>query len=329
MAINRSSNESCLFLTYNYDQIDYGRVAYMTACVLATAMIIPSMFLNILLLISMHSSAALRKPSTLLLYSLSVSDLLIAVALLPVYLLKKIAELSNNFSLYCPTGVYTYIVGYLLSTVSLFTMTFIAIDRYLIVHSGVKYPEIITRTRLTIAVTIIWITAMILSSGQLYFPRTATFQTVGVFLAICITITATTYIKTMYTLKTSTKHARELSESSERLSNVARYRKSTATMLIVFVVFLLCYFPYFCVAIVIAFTGEGTKGVGSAESIATSITYARSCINPVILFLRIREIQTAAKLTLRTFCRKTRQHEQRSKNGSTRRVSKESISTKL
>jgi hypothetical protein len=72
-------------------------------------------------------------------------------------------------------------------------------------------------------------------------------------------------------------------------------------MLLVFVAFMICYVPYLCTIVAINILGEERNGIGSAESIATVITYMRSSINPVILFWRMREIQLAAKIILRKF----------------------------
>jgi hypothetical protein len=147
MAFNISSTRPCSFLTYNPNEVKYGRGLYQTACVVAILLIIPSTILNLLLLKSMHSSMALRKPSTLLLYNLSLSDLLIAVVQLPIYIVKKIGQLDYDYELYCATATYAYVVGFMLSTTSLFTVTAISIDRYLIIHKGVHYPEQVTTVR--------------------------------------------------------------------------------------------------------------------------------------------------------------------------------------
>jgi hypothetical protein len=244
---------------------------------------------------------ALRKPSTLLLYNLSLSDLLIAVVQLPIYIVKIIGELNYDYELYCTTATYAYVVGFMLSKTSLFTVTAISIDRYLIIHKGVHYPEQVTNVRDAIVVVFIWASAILQSGLQYIVRRKDTVKIAGAFLAICVAITTASYCKMICTLRKMKIEASQLSECTNKLSSVARYRKTTVTMLLVFVVFMICYVPYLCTTVAISILGEARNGIGSAESIATVITYARSSINPIILFWRMREIQLAAKIILRKY----------------------------
>jgi hypothetical protein len=222
------------------------------------------------------------------------------VALQPVYVAKKVAELNDHFTLYCKTGIYTYITGYLLAIASLFTVTAISVDRYLIVHSGVKYSFRITQGRMIVTVVLIWVFAILLSTAQLYFPRSATFQAAGAGMAICILITTASYAKIVFTLRKNKVGVQQLNQSTQRNNaiNVARYEKSAKTMMYVYVVFVICYLPYLCTMVVGSVLGESFGGIGSAESIATAIAYTKSTINPLILFWRIRQIQNAAKTFL-------------------------------
>ena len=294
-----SGNQSsyiCFFLTYNLQEIDNGKTVYLTSCVLAALCILPSIALNACLIRSRCGSANLKKPSTVLLHNLSLSNLLMGLILQPVYLVKKIAELDNNFPLYCIMGTYTYIVGFILATVSLFTVTAIAVDRYFIVHSGVEYSLIITQRRIVITVTFIWIIAIILSTGQLYLPRSATFPAAGIGMGICVTITTASYIQILKTIRQKKAASLALNErAASNSANVMRYIKTSITMMLVCVVFIICYVPYLSTMIVGAVLGESFNGIGSAESLATVITYIKCWINPLILFWRIQEIQTSAR----------------------------------
>lgn len=299
MAYNMTFPKNCSFLTFNREEIMFGRVYYLTAFILSALLLLPSAFLNLLLLRSMYLSLALKKPSTLLLYNLSVSDLLIALVQLPIYLVKKVAELSYNFELFCDFGIHAYFFGYLFSAVSLLTVTALAIDRFLIIHKGVHYFEYVTKTKVIVTVVLIWGISILLSSLQHFISRKIEFMVAGFFVAFCFFVTIYFYCKMLLKLRKTKLEASQLSESATEISSIARYRKITVTMLILFMVFIFCYLPYFCTIITINIIGDAKKGVESIECVATVLTYTRAFINPLILLCRTSEIKEAAIFIIR------------------------------
>jgi len=251
---------TCLFMTFDQQQIQDGRIIYIAAAILATLFILPSVLLNGLLIRSLGTSSTLRKPSSLLLYSLAISNLLMGAVLLSA----------------------------------------IAVDRYFIVHWGIQYSNRVTQRRMSDTVILIWVSSVVISKAQLYLPRTLTFPAAGSGMAICVVITTASYFRILITLRKRKMEVRNLNEVSlgHQSGNVERYGKSAVTMLFAYVVFILCYLPYLCTVVVGSILGESFTGIGSAESIVTTITYLKSTINPLILFWRIKEIQNAARITI-------------------------------
>lgn len=291
--------KNCSSLIFNTEEIKFGRVYYLISFVLAAVQLLPSAFLNILLLRSMYLSLAFKKPSTLLLYSLSVSDLSIAVVQLPIYLVKKIAELSYNFELFCAVAPHSYFFGYLFSAVSLFTVTALSIDRFLIIHKGVYYSEYVTKTKVIITLVLIWGFSIFLSSLQYYIPRKNEFKIAGFNVALCFFVTITFYCKMLLKLRKTKLEASQLSESATEVSSISRYRKITVTILILFMVFIFCYLPFFCAVIAFSFIGNARRGAESTECVVTVIAYMRTFINPIILLCRTSEIKEAAVVIIR------------------------------
>ncbi|XP_031555821.1 histamine H2 receptor-like [Actinia tenebrosa] len=291
--------KNCYFLIFNREEIMFGRVYYLTAFIWSALLLIPSAFLNLLLLRSLYLSLALRKPSTLLLYSLSVSDLLIAIVLLPIYLTKKVAELTYNVELFCFIGKHSYFFGYLFSASSLFTVTALSIDRYLIIHKGVHYAEYVTRTKVTITVVSIWVISIFLSSLQFVIPTNGVSTLAGFVTAICFFVTVVFYYKMLLKLRKTKMEASQQSESATEISSIPRYRKVTRTIMILFMVFIFCYLPYFCTKIVMSIIGDAKKGVESTECVVTVLTYTRAFINPVILLCRTSEMKEAATFIMK------------------------------
>lgn len=299
MAYNMTFPKKCSFLTFNPDEIMYGRVYHLTSFILGALLILPSAFLNLLLLRSIYLSLAFRKPSTLLLYNLSVSDLLIAVGIMPIYLTKRFAELTYDFELFCTIGLHVYVIGYAFSAVSLFTVTALSIDRFFIIHKGVHYSEYVTKTKVIITVALIWVVSIVLSSLQYFISRKSEFMIAVVVVTLCFFVTVTFYCKMLLKLRKSKLAASQLSESATEIPSIPRYRKVSVTMLTLFMVFIFCYLPYICTIIVISIIGKARKGVKSMETVANVMTFMRVFINPVILLCRTSEIKKAAIFIIR------------------------------
>ena len=299
MRDNGSTGQRCYFLTFIPQDIDQVRHIYIMAASLDTILILPTIILNILLIISLYRSPQLNKPCTKLLYSLAISDVLVGMVIEPAYLTKKIAELQHRFDIYCSTGMITYIGG-LLTCVSFFNLTAIAVDRYLVVHSGTKYQTIVTNTRVTCLIITLWSIAGFLLSAQVYTPRHLYFKLTALFMAACVVVASGCYIKCFVTLR---RHKREVNtllsvnSTKQENTNVHRYRKSIYTMLYIFLIFNLCYLPYLCTAVSAGILGE-SAAIWGAESLSSVIIYANSLINPIVLFWRMKEIRKAVTTTI-------------------------------
>ena len=295
------SNESqrCHFLTFDADKIDQVRSVYIFTASLDAILILPTTLLNILLIISLYRSSEIRKPSTKLLFSLAMSDVLVGLITEPTFLVKKIAEFSHNFAVYCKSGGITYVIGGALGCVSFFTHTVIAIDRYLVVHKGTKYPFLVTNTRVLLITLAIWVATFALYTAQLYSPRSLYFKVVAAVMVTSVSMAAACYIKCFFTLRNKKKLIETLSEETDkqRARNIYSYKKSMYTMAYVFVAFNLCYLPFFCTSVSAWIVGE-SGAIWGAESISSVIIYSNSFINPVILFWRMKEIRKAVAVTI-------------------------------
>lgn len=299
MAYNLTFPKKCSSLGFSSEEIMHGRVYHLTAFIVGALLVLPSAFCNLLLLRSMYLALAFRKPSTLLLYNLSVSDLLIAVGLLPVYLTKRYAELTYDFELFCDITVHGYVFGYLFSSVSLFTVTALSIDRFLIIHKGMHYSEYVTKTKVKITVAFIWIFSTFLGSLVYFISRKTEFIVAGIVISLCFFVTIAFHCKMLLKLRRTKREASQLSESATEIPSIPKYRKVSVTMLILFMVFIFCYLPVYCTIIAINIIGDSRKGAKSMENVGNVITFMRIFINPVILLCRTSEIKEAAIVIIR------------------------------
>ncbi|EDO45007.1 predicted protein [Nematostella vectensis] len=211
MASN-SSSRTCFFLVYDHERILRARNAYIAAAVFNCITMLPAIVLNVLLMMGMYRSPALRKPSTLLLYSLSASDLLLCMIVQPGYVAKKVGRLTDSFSLYCKSGILTYTMGVLLNGVSFLNLTAIAFDRFLIVTSRIHYQEKVTKQRVIATIASIWILMTVLPIIQFWVTRATAFMITATFIISCIVITTLCYV-----LYTQIKPAENLKDIRQQL----------------------------------------------------------------------------------------------------------------
>ncbi|EDO40378.1 predicted protein [Nematostella vectensis] len=291
-----SMTRHCFFLVYDSKRILLARDAYIAAAVINCITLLPAIILNVLLMMAMYRSPAFRKPSTLLLYSLSSSDLLIGLIVQPAYIAKKVGELTDNFNLYCQNAFLIYNFGKVLTGVSFLTLTLISVDRYLLVTSGIDYPTKVTNYRVGFVIALSWLFMIAIIITQHFIPNRATvFILIALLIGSCVAITTICYVMALHKIRRQKNAIRLASGPRSQLqANTARYKKFIITMIWVFVVFLLCYTPYMVATTLAAVIGE-TASIWSAESLCGVIAYSHSCLNPAILFWRMAEIRNAGK----------------------------------
>ena len=90
----------------------------------------------------------------------------------------------------------------------------------------------------------------------------------------------------------------QLRVSNTQATELLRERKSVFNALIVYVVFLACYFPYLCLMILITASGP-TTAIIMAEMVAVLLVFLNSMLNPFIYCWRYQEIKESVKNVLK------------------------------
>uniref|UniRef100_A0A671S8W3 G-protein coupled receptors family 1 profile domain-containing protein n=1 Tax=Sinocyclocheilus anshuiensis TaxID=1608454 RepID=A0A671S8W3_9TELE len=112
-----------------------------------------TVFLNLLVIISISHFKKLHTPTNLIILSLAVADLLIGLIIMPVDAIKLIKTCWYFGDTYC--GLFVITLGLLLST-SLSNLVLIAVDRYVAVCHPLQYPQKITTTKTLISICVSW-----------------------------------------------------------------------------------------------------------------------------------------------------------------------------
>ena len=256
---------------------------------------------NILILVALHKDTSLHPPSKLLFSNLAITDLFVGITAEPLYVVYCMSEVRERWDVCFYAQVSGLSASYILSAVSLSTMTAISVDRLLALSLGLRYRQVVTFKRTCVTITGFWICSIVGSSLQFLNPViTAWYQYTGT--ALCLFITFFAYIKIFFILRHNRIHVQTTTfqrQPNQAIPmNIARYRKAVYTALWVQVTLVVCYLP---VAIVVALTSQRGIPISMylARQFTITVVFLNSSLNPLLYCWKIREVRQAVKETLR------------------------------
>ncbi|XP_028993584.1 trace amine-associated receptor 13c-like [Betta splendens] len=255
-----------------------------------------TVFLNLLVIISISHFKQLHTPTNLLLLSLAVSDFL--VGLLFFFQMMFIDGCWFLGDLMCT--VYQYL-AYVIASTSAGAMVLISIDRYLAVCHPLLYSTQVTQTRAQLSVCLCWVCSLIFQTLNLQdvLQKPGRFNScVGecafvinyvagladllftfiVPIAVIMVLYVRVFVVAVGQARAIRSHIAAVSlQRSGKVSRTSEL-KATRTLGVVIVVFLLCLSPYYCVAL----SGGDTLLNGSTAAFVLCLYYWNSCLNPLI-----------------------------------------------
>ncbi len=278
-----------------------------------------TVFLNLLVIISISHFKKLHTPTNLIILSLAVADLLIGLIIMPVDAINLIETCWYFGDTYC--GLFVITLGLLLST-SLSNLVLIAVDRYVAVCNPLQYPQKITTTKTLISICVSWCCcslyniSFVISNG--YFntshrPDVCYGQCIVLitpawrftdlsfsFLFPCIVIISV-YLKIFYVAQQQVKVLNSL-KAGKFVMEVSVRRKSETkaalTLGIIVAVYLLCGIPFYICSLT-----ESTAISSTTMTLLTWTLYVNSGLNPLIYAFFYRWFKMSVKhiLTLKIF----------------------------
>ena len=136
---------NCFFLNVNLDQTKEAFITVIQTCTLNVMFSLLTCARNIIILHVIWKKQELHSPSFTLLFCLSASDLLVGLICQPcLVVVYNIAEISENFNLYCTFRTAQTISSYITSGMSLATLSGVSIDRLLAITLHLRYNMVVT-----------------------------------------------------------------------------------------------------------------------------------------------------------------------------------------
>ncbi|XP_051541312.1 trace amine-associated receptor 13c-like [Myxocyprinus asiaticus] len=256
-----------------------------------------TVFLNLLVIISISHFKNLHTPTNLLILSLAVADLLIGLIVMPIEAINLTETCWYFGDIFC--RLFLLILGLLLSA-SLSNLVLIAVDRYVAVCHPLLYPQKITTAKILASICICWFCSSVYNTafagsmrysdshrtdvcyGECIFMITFAWKVSDLLICLLFpcTVIITLYLRIFYVAHKQVKIINSLVKSRKCITEGSVRRKSeskaTLTLGIIVTVYLLCYIPYFILSLI-----EYIE-MTSATTIILWLFYINSGLNPLI-----------------------------------------------
>lgn len=281
----------------------------MTLCVLDFIFSLVATLGNLLVTYALWKASSISATIKKLLLSLAFSDLaagmfaqLVCGASIAVMLRMK-ATGDYNFDLLCPAMLTVRCSSmFLLGCASFLNVTAIALDRLLAISLHLRYQELVTSKRATIALVSLWFACGVGASVYILVPNHKDIL-VSTSQSVVILVTTVAYIR-IYNI---VKHHRNQIQSQLQITNaeavaIVREKKSAFNVLFVYVVFLACYLPYLC-SVTLLITNSLQISYLIAKHVSMFLVLLNSSLNPTVYCWRYREVRNIVFSTTKAILR--------------------------
>ena len=294
-----TTNLTCDLFDIHLDQTNATLTDKIIACFLNSVFSIATCIGNSVILYVIWKTQELHSPSSVLLFCLASSDLLVGLICQPSFVGLKIAELGNDSNVYCTLIIIQAISSWTTSGASLLTLSAVSIDRLLAVTVHLRYNTIVTVPRVIQTVVCLWVFSIIVVLLKFWITNWLVFPLVITLITFVVTTSSTLKI-----FQIARRHQRQITQQQQSVQsntiNVLKCRKSALTILYVYGLFVISYLPVFVIMLIIqTLTGMKTKTMIIAVNYAATAVFINSFLNPVVYCWRIREIRRAVKNVLR------------------------------
>ena len=270
-------------------------------CVLNLVFPIVAILGNLLVIRALWKASSIPATLKTLFLSLAVSDLAMGLFAQPLFgaviavMFKMTVTGDYNSDLFCPSVVIVcHFSLFFLACTSLLHVTFIAFDRLLTIFLHLRYQELVTPNRVSIALVCLWLTSGAAASIFILLPNNND-RVSEVFELIGLLITTVAYFRIYKTVR---RHQNQIQSQCQTLNAQAmealRERKSAINALIVYIVFLACYVPYLCCTILLLVDKLRVSFLAGYQ-ISLFLILLNSSINPLVYCWRYREIRHISK----------------------------------
>ena len=255
---------------------------------------------NTLILVALRKETSLHPPSKLLYRNLAITDLCVGIIVEPVIVCYWASQAMERWDICRYVVVSKYVIGFILCSVSLMTVTALSVDRLLALLLGFRYRQVVTLKRSYAIITILWASATV--AGTIYVVHPLVTRWIGnVAIILCLITSVFSYSNIFFTLRNyqikPQEHVSQAQSPQAIPLNMARYRKAVSSALWVEITLVVCYLPY--VVAVLLTPKKLSLPHYLARQFGVTVMHLNSSLNPLLYCWKIKEVRQVVKGTLR------------------------------
>ena len=258
---------------------------------------------NALILVALNKESSLHPPTKLLFRCLATTDLLVGLVSEPLVVIRFSFVLNERWVICRYTSLFSFLMGYMLSSVSLFTLTAISVDRLLALLLGLRYRQVVTLKRSFVAAAVFWVVPIV-GMAMYFWNNLITLWYGYAIITFCLVSTTFSYTKIFFTLRHRQNqvrhHVHQEQPSHIAALNIARYKKAVSSALWIQLTSGACYLP-FGIADALMTQRRVSSSVCIARAFAATLVLLNSSLNPILYCWTIREVRKAVKDTIAEF----------------------------
>ena len=260
---------------------------------------------NLVVLFTIRHVTSIRLPSKLLLCSLVITDLGAGSVVTPQCAAFLFLRAIYPDMVQCSLQRSITVAGSAFTIASLSTLAAISLDRYAALFYHLKYQQIVTTRRVCAVLAFVWSLSFFFALTPLWDKKLWNAVATSV-IAVALLVISVAYIKVYRRLRAQQIQPQAPDQAQQQAGNtlnMARYRRTASAMLMVYVLFLICYLPLWCLAAVTLVVGW-TALLRCLWYFSYSLVLLNSLLNPLAYCLRLPEVRTEVVKQLRkSFCR--------------------------
>ena len=283
-------------------------------CLLNAIFAVVATLTNGFIVTAIVRTPSLHSPSNILLGCLSLTDFLTGLVVQPSVvvvsaLMARSRDDKANIEIHlnnaCTAFTIYLFVATILSSMTLFSLTAISVDKFLALRLHLRYKELVTIQRVA-AVEAVFLCGSIAGAVTLMFNQTVAVLTFGVVgMGICIPVSFSAQMRVFVIVRQYERKVVENIELRSRLqgqqvtvTEIAKVNKNSRTVLLVWAVLFMCVGPFLGASIAFAVKGF-TVDVNIAFNVGVTIMFINSSINPFLYGTRTSGIRQAVWRLLR------------------------------
>ena len=242
---------------------------------------------NTIVIIALWRSKSMYSATKALFYSLAFSDLATGLTQ-PLFVAYMLGVARDNAWLYCTVALPFSLTALFFIMVSVWTLSIIAVDRYLALHLLTRYKTVVTVKLIVAALVLGWLISAFCMVFRLFSVKFRQIVS-DIVVFICFIISLYCYRRNYLTLRQQKLHVQALHAliSNGTLSQIPKKHVSDILL------FLLTYIPFFCILVFVTIEGFGSTSLFILD-VSILIVMANSSLNPVVYCMLVRDLKVEA-----------------------------------